>query len=394
MRYIPWDKISLDEWRLTYPEDDQFQKFPYLKLVQKPDRTNGVHLVDPFDFKALNNIMRGILTSKRSGFLDDKLVALMALLKLGWLSTSWAIPYVNYEGRKINFDRRHTLKDLLELITVHRYDIPCVYGAEYERVWTNDPNDIVNSFTTETILLIAGMWGNVCSPVPADTKDHNFISLTRYIIHTEEKILGKGTLTNDQTIKDILKSMGVYVRYNWNESFIKSMVTRVKQDVEDTNGVGHLQAINNQGLKEQVVKFMHESDEWGRDNTEDDESFFSMRTYNKATNITNATAEEILAAAVRKENQNLEKGSNKTLKIMMFNEKDSENSIGIATARKNLMTTLKDRWELKRDSAYRPVYEKLKPGVFEEKVISDLNFEIWFYPQIQGETEPFLQPFI
>ena len=58
------------------------------------------------------------------------------------------------------------------------------------------------------------------------------------------------------------------------------------------------------------------------------------------------------------------------------------------------MTTLKDRWELKRDSAYRPVYEKLKPGVFEEKTLSDLNFEIWFYPQIQGETEPFLQPFI
>ena len=74
---------------------------------------------------------------------------------------------------------------------------------------------------------------------------------------------------------------------------------------------------------------MNKNDEWGRDNTEDNESFFSMRTYNKATNITNATAEEILAAAVRKENQNLEKGSNKTLKIMMFNEKDSENSIGI-----------------------------------------------------------------
>ena len=162
------------------------------------------------------------------------------------------------------------------------------------------------------------MWGNVCSPVPADTKDHNFISLTRYIIHTEEKILGKGTLTNDQTIKDILKSMGVYVRYNWNESFIKSMVTRIKQDIEDVSGVGHLQAINNQGLKDQVVNFMNKNDEWGRDNTEDNESFFSMRTYNKATNITNATAEEILAAAVRKENQNLEKGSNKTLKIMMM----------------------------------------------------------------------------
>ncbi|BCU96037.1 MAG: hypothetical protein CM15mV11_1120 [Caudoviricetes sp.] len=37
------------------------------------------------------------------------------------------------------------------------------------------------------------------------------------------------------------------------------------------------------------------------------------------------------------------------------------------------MNTLKERWELKRDSAYRPVYEKLKPGVFEEKLVSDLN---------------------
>ena len=46
--------------------------------------------------------------------------------------------------------------------------------------------------------------------------------------------------------------MGVYVRYNWNESFIKSMVTRIKQDIEDVSGVGHLQAINNQGLKDQV----------------------------------------------------------------------------------------------------------------------------------------------
>ena len=77
----------------------------------------------------------------------------------------------------------------------------------------------------------------------------------------------------------------------------------------------------------------------------------------------------------------------------MFTEKDADNTIGISTGRKKLMNTLKERWELKRDSAYRPVYEKLRPGVFEEKLVSDLNFEIWFYPQIQGETEPFLQPF-
>ncbi|AAX46910.1 hypothetical protein CPQG_00185 [Cyanophage P-RSM3] len=395
MKIIPWDQIKLKNWRLIYSEDDQFKKFEYLKLVQKPDRVNGVHLISPFELKTINNVMRGVLSSKRSGYLPDKLTSLSGLLEPGWSSMSWAIPYIVVENEKNQFDRRHTLKNIIELITAYGYRIPHVYGAEYERVWTDDPDDIINDLSTESITMIAGMWGNNNGPVPADTKDHNFIGLSCYIIKKEEETkFGKGYLTNDETIKDILIAMGAMTRYKRNESFVKNMVTRIRQSLEDVNSKSHLPAINNVGLEDQVKEFMRENSEWGKDNTENDESFFSMRTYTDKTNITNATAEEILAAAVRKEKLNRKHGTDKVTKIMMYDLKDAENTTAIVSARKKLIETLKNRWELKRDSAYIPVYEKLKPGVFEEKTLSDLNFEIWFYPQIQGETEPILQPFI
>ena len=201
---LPWgSNFSIDDL-VVDRRDDIYKDFPFLELKE-----DGLNMTPIGELHSPNeNTVRGT-----TGFIKQKQQAIKGSLKKGWDRTSFPIPFLIIGILKIIFDRRHTLSGCQELDTEFG-NVESVPTAEYERVYPKI-GGIINSFSDESIAMMASMWGNVYGPIADDTKDHQFENTIVRILKAEAKRLDIDvhSLFTIDTAQLLFKYMGGLDRY-------------------------------------------------------------------------------------------------------------------------------------------------------------------------------------
>ena len=159
---------SLEKEGLT-AENDPLFRFPFLSL-------KGLRMED------VGNLICPTCNSPR-GYREifvSKQEPLSSSLIEGWWVHSWLIPLLN----GMYFDRRHTVKTILELIREKKIIARYIPVADYERVYV-DHEPLISSFTDESIMQMAGMMANVVKGDDDAQGDH-FVNTIIEIIDREE----------------------------------------------------------------------------------------------------------------------------------------------------------------------------------------------------------------
>ena len=201
---LPWgSNFSIDDL-VVNETDDIYQDFPFLKLKE-----NGLNMTPIGELHSPNeNTVRGT-----TGFIKQKQQAIKGSIKKGWDRTSFPIPFLMIKKNKTIFDRRHTHSACQEL-DIEFGNVGDVPTAEYERVYPKI-GGIINSFSDESIAMMASMWGNVYGPIADDTKDHQFENTIVRILKNESKRLDVDvhTLFSVDVAQLLFKYMGGHDRY-------------------------------------------------------------------------------------------------------------------------------------------------------------------------------------
>ena len=345
--------------------DDIFKNFPFLKLKKMAMKELN-KLVAPEE-----NMVRGI-----TKLVKQKSVGLKGSLKYGWDRTSWPIPFVKLDNEHIIFDRRHTLDTCLELSKEYA-NIAKVPTAEYERV-DSEIGGFINKFTDQSILMMAAMWGNVYGPQSDDTKDHQFEGATINILKREAKKLNMEihSLYTKDVIKKVIQYMGVYDRYPDDKRTITKIINNVLHALNDANTVTGTPTINNN--VEDLENFIKNDTDWLENNKETDDTVY--RTYmisNNAYHITDVVR-RCLMTVCEKENKAVEKRKlPKKVKVMLYNEKQSDKAPEIVKSRDNFVTEYNKVYNTIRDNVLLPVEDILHKERIPRKTISDFNLEVW-----------------
>ena len=100
------------------------------------------------------------------------------------------------------FDRRHTKKS----IDGHKHIKVCP-AARYIR---KDAPELgwLNNLRNRSIMECAAIYGNIFSPVPADTKNHHFVTAALVVLELESK-----KDASRKEIRELLNLMGIQSRY-------------------------------------------------------------------------------------------------------------------------------------------------------------------------------------
>ena len=357
--------------------DDIFKTFPFLNLKKMAMKELN-KLVAPEE-----NMVRGI-----TKLVKQKSVGLKGSLKYGWDRTSWPIPFVKLDNEHIIFDRRHTLDTCLELSKEYA-NIAKVPTAEYERV-DSEIGGFINKFTDQSILMMASMWGNVYGPQSDDTKDHQFEGATTNILKREATKLNKKihSLYTKDVIKKVIQYMGVYDRYPDDQRTISRIVNNILHALNDANTVTGTPTINNN--VEDLENFIKNDTDWLENNKETDDTVY--RTYmisNNAYHITDVVR-RCLMTVCEKENKAVEKRKlPKKVKVMLYNEKQSDKAPEIVKSRDNFVTEYNKVYNTIRDNVLLPVEDILHKERIPRKTISDFNLEVWCMNQLENEEEPY-----
>ena len=359
--------------------DDIFKSFPFLKL-----KKNGLVMKELKKLVAPEeNMVRGI-----TKLVKQKSVGLKGSLKYGWDRTSWPIPFVKLNNEFVIFDRRHTLDTCLELSKEYA-NITKVPTAEYERV-DSEIGGIINKFTDQSILMMAAMWGNVYGPTSDDTKDHQFEGATINILKREAKKLNKEihSLYTKDVIEKIIQYMGVYDRYPDDQRTITRIINNVLHALNDANTVSGTPTINNN--VEDLENFIKNDTDWLENNKETDDTVY--RTYMISNNVYHITdvVRRCLMTVCEKENKAIEKRKvPKKVKVMLYNEKQSNKAPEIVKSRDNFVTEYNKVYNTIRDNVLMPVEEFMQKDKIPRKTISDFNLEVWCMNQLENEEEPY-----
>lgn len=358
-KQLEWGTFGIQDLRVD-ADDDIFAKFPFLQLV-------CFEMVSKNSLEITDNLVRGMY-----GTDDSKITGLSGQFPDGWDRTSLPIPYVNINGFLKIFDRRHTLKVLKALSSV--IDVP---ASKYERDFP-EGFDMINGFSTESILTMAGIWGNVFGPIKDDAKDHHFISASVNIFITEDILP-----TRDQ-VREVLTYMGIQKRYNNNMAVINRIITDILSELGDPDTVANKMSYDTD--KDSIDKYVDESKEWHRDGTVTDTTVYIVKAIEDNSGFLSKYADDITRKVCEVEK---EYGSEKLIKVLLYNQSNKQ-SKKIANSRKVFREKIINQWELRRDSALKPIENILNPEIISRKKLTDFNLEIWVKNQIEGETEPFL----
>jgi len=376
---LSWgSNFSIEDLRVDY-EDDIYVNFPFLNLV-------GLEMNKVNEFRVGDNTVRGTKDT-----VSQKIVGLTGSLLYGWDRTSWPIPFLPIGDIKEAFDRRHTLKVCRENKVVK--EVP---SARYERIFPSN-GGILNSFSDHSILTMAAMWGNVFGPIVEDTKDYMFETACVSIIRDEIDKHEEDLLTRP-FVRDLLKHMGCYTRYNDNTTVIERIVTKVVDALKDPEKVVGQLTINNN--EEDIDKFISESDEWQAHNTENDSYKFVVIPLQDNISFAFTYAERLLTTVCKNEAEDPKVTIEGTLppkvtKVLLWNKENSNNAKKIVASRIKFKEKLNQGWQTRRDNVLAPIENILNPTIVDSyrKKLSDLNLEIWCMNQLDDEDEPFEMAF-
>ena len=356
---IAWDALSVDKLLVTN-EDDPFINFPLLKLI-------GREIARKSSLIITTNSVRGV---KDTG--EEKRTDLQCSLDEGWDRSSWPIPYMLVDSSKEVFDRRHTKK----AADSHNH-IKSLPAAQYVRV---DVPDLgwLNDLCDRSVRECAAIYGNVVSPVPADAKDHHFVSAAKVVFGLENI-----TDASRKEIGQLLDLMGIQRRYN-HKATISGIITRIYDELRDDKSV--------------VGKDSHDTDKcyidaFINDPTNNfmpndhvaDPTVHIIKTIEDNKSFLRRYADDLIRKACQAEEDE------KQLKVLVVNTSNTQ-SKKIQNSRDFLKAYLFESWNLRRDNVLKPIQNLFNTKVFEvpSKKLGELNMEIWIKDQIEGETEPYL----
>lgn len=369
---LQWGAFTLEGLRVD-SEDDIYASFPFLTL-------EGMTMME---IKSLmipdENQVRGI-----KHLVSQKLVGLEGSLSLGWDRTSWPIPFVKIEGKNQIFDRRHTLSVARELDRKFN-NVKEIPSAKYQRVYPEN-GGIFNEFLTSSILKIASMYGNVYGPIPEDTKDHNYESTLVSILRDEKDRFDHNIITRDMC-RRTLRHMGCYTRYNNNDIVVERIITKVMDSVKDENSVAGQMTINSN--RSDLDDFINSSEGWEINDFEDGDTIYNILTIQDNVSFCRTYAMKLIDRVCDLENKANKEGiASKKVKVLIYNDKNSNNAKKIAASRIKFKKELNKSWVVRRDNVLKPLEEVLNPKMIQRKTLSDLNLEIWSMNQIEDEKTP------
>lgn len=359
-KQLKWGKFGIEDLRVD-EDDDIYEEFPFLSL-------KGFEMISKSLLTITMNLVRGIY-----GTDETKMTGLSGSLPLGWDRTSLPIPFVDNIAQSILeiFDRRHTLSVLNRLNIVD--DVP---GARYVRIFP-EGFDLINSFSTKSILTMAGVWGNVFGPIKDDAKDHHFVAAAVDIFKREDIVPER------EDVREVVRWMGIYDRYNFNNSVVNRIITDVMSEYEDPNTVANKVSYDTD--KNSIDNFIKESKEWQPNDTVTDTTVYIVKAIEDNTSFLAKYADDITRKICEVEK---EYGDEKLIKVLLYNKTNTQ-SKKIANARKVFREKIVGQWELRRNSALLPIESILNPEIITRKKLNDFNLEIWVKDQIEGEDEPF-----
>ena len=379
---LPWgSNFSIKDLSVE-PKDDPFIYFPFLELDNSVG-TDGMEMTNVNELITGDNTVRGT-----KGLITQKSVGLAGSLANGWDRTSWPIPYMPVDNKKEAFDRRHT-------INVCRNIKPTlsVPSAVYRRVYP-DNGGIINSFLDHSVLTLAAMWGNVFGPIPEDTKDHWFVTAAYSILDVErERNVHDKELCTRPVVRQLLQQMGCYTRYNFNKTVVERIVTHVMDRLVEKNVSAPVHTIN--ASLQEKDQFVSESEDWKPTNMEDDNYFYYHIPIKNHGGFCYTYADRLLRIVCERENAfNNKNGLEETLnekqkrvKVLLHNEVNGTDSVAISKSRNLFKKGLNATWQTRRETILNPI-KSLFNFSLEEKKLSDLNMEIWYMHQLEGEDEP------
>ena len=351
---IPFDQLKIEDLWVDR-DDDPFKDFPLLKLVGDGEKPFELHPLK--EYEPTVNHARG---TKDTGV--EKVEDLCCSLKGGWARSSYPIPFIFSNSKKKSWDRRHTVNGGKKA-KLHDKNFP---GAPYVRVshpdwdWLSD----------DSVLDIAAILANVNSPVPADAKDHHFVHSVCNILHRENR----KDVTREE-INALLNLMGIRDRYS-HSSTVQSIITRVKNDLNDVDSVSHKVT---HCTSEEEVKMYVRDHKYFKENDETETAIYWTKAILEKWN--DRYAGDILMKAFRAEQKN------KKLILLLYCNKPQAKVV--AAARTSIVEKLQEQCQLAYNSYRRELEGILHPNMIPNKEVSDLEIEVWFKDQLEGETEPF-----
>lgn len=380
---LPWgSNFSIKDLSVK-KEDDPFINFPFLELNDSVG-VNGMQMTKVNELSVGDNTVRGT-----QALMQQKSVALAGSLKLGWDRTSWPIPYLPVNEQKVAFDRRHTINECRGINPT--LSVP---SAEYRRVFP-DNGGIINSFLDHSIATLGAMYGNVFGPVTGDTKDHWFSTAAYSILKVERERddVHKQDICTRPVVRELLLHMGCYTRYNFNKTVIERIVTGALDRLTDKTISAPVHTIN--PSEEEKDRYVQNSEDWQPTNTEDDNYYYFHIPIKNHGGFCYTYADRLLRVVCERENvfanrnglQETLGEKQKIVKVLLHNDKEGTNSVAVTKSRNLFKQKLNDTWQTRRDNVLNPVKSLFNFDIMTKK-LSDLNMEIWYMHQLEGEDEP------
>ena len=359
-KQLEWGSFAIEDLRVD-EEDDIYRGFPFLKL-------EGFEMILKTLLTITMNLVRGMY-----GTDDAKITGLSGSLPSGWDRTSLPIPFIYNAAQGILeiFDRRHTLNVLNGINFID--EVP---GARYSRIFP-DGFDLINGFNTQSILTMAGVWGNVFGPIKDDAKDHHFVAAALDIFKRED------ITPEREQVREVVKWMGIYERYNFNKSVVNRIITDIMSEYNDPNSVAN--KVSYHTNKAEIDNFIAESKEWQPNDTVTETTIYIIKAIEDNSGFLAKYADDITRKICEVEK---EYGEEKLIKVLLYNQTNKQ-SKKIANARKVFHEKITTQWDLRRDSVLKPVESILNPEIINRKKLSDFNLQIWIKDQIEGEEAPF-----
>ena len=376
---------SLQKEGLT-EENDPLFRFPFLSL-------KGLRMED------VGNLICPSCKSPR-GYREifvSKQEPLASSLIEGWWVHSWLIPLLN----GMYFDRRHTVKTILELVRDKKIIAKYIPVADYERVYV-DHEPLISSFSDESIMQMAGMMANVVKGDDDAQGDH-FVNTIIEIINREEKLNPNPELKTTDFISTLLKYMGAGLRFSDKKGYVSTgLPNRVWTHYNTTPLAGGGQKSFDVEEADRN-KFINNNDDWKdgcwNNNEYDDEYIYRVFTIDTIKDHHRLIVEKIDQLLYKLDNEarnqptvNQKIVEPKTLKVLLWCKQtakfEAAHAPNVVSSRDGFKKYYQTSFYNTRNSVTSK-FQDVLPKNYEEncKHPSDYNLEIHFMPQIEGEDE-------
>ena len=358
-------------------KDDPFKDCPFIKLER-------------MRMEEVSNLVAPQCNSPRGykEIFKEKQEPLENSLREGWWSHSWLIPLLG----GVYFDRRHTTKTVEKLVLERKINITTgIPVADYKRV--NVPSEpLISDFNDQSMIQMLGILGNVLK-ADDDAKGLHFFNTIVAIIDREDRLIGDPELKTKEFIRRLLKYMGAYKRFSDATGYVSTTLTnKIYKHVNGETQATAAGKLTFNVEKDDVDRFMHESDDWLPHNQHDDN--YEYRKYNIDTtkDYYRLVVDKIMYQVHAFENiaRNSPDDPHRTLKCILncqnadkFNAAHAPN---IESARNKFISWINRSYYSSQENITNNFKESFGK-YYEENIrlLSDYKLELYFLPQIEDE---------